>query len=221
MRTFDEIYDIAVERKGGAEALEAMLVTPLTADELTATTSDRWLSAMSKCLFQAGFNWKVIEAKWSGIEEAFDRFDPARVAFYHDEDIDRLLSDKRIVRNGAKVEAVINNARFILDIEKTAPSVGAFFADWKNDQYVELLQLLSKQGARLGALTGQRMLRVMGKDSFLLSPDVVARLIAEGVVDKAPTSKRAMVATQEAFNIWADQSGRGLTQISQVLAFSV
>lgn len=221
MRRFDDIYDIAAERKGGAEALETLLSAPRTVAELAAIPSDRWLSAMAKCLFQAGFNWKVIEAKWSGIEDAFDGFDPVRVAFYHDEDIDRLLSDKRIVRNGAKVEAVIHNARFILDIEKSAPSAGAFFADWKNDHYVDLLQLLTKQGSRLGALTGQRMLRMMGKDSFLLSPDVVARLVAEGIVDKAPTSKRAMVATQEAFNIWADQSGRGLTQMSQVLAFSV
>lgn len=221
MRTFDEIYDIAAERKGSAEALETLLDTPLSDDELSAIPNDRWLSAMAKCLFQAGFNWKVIEAKWHGIEEAFDEFDPVRVAFYDDEDFDRLLSDKRIVRNGAKVEAVINNARFILALEKTSPSVGAFFAGWESTRYIELLDLLSKQGARLGALTGQRMLRMNGKDSFLLSPDVVARLVAEGIVDKASTSKRAMVATQGAFNIWADQSGRGLTQISQVLAFSV
>lgn len=221
MRSFDEIYEIAAKRKGGTGPLEALLATPRTADELAAIPNDRWLSAMAKCLFQAGFNWKVIEAKWDGTEDAFDRFDPARVAFYRDEDVDRLLSDTRIVRNGAKVEAVIHNARFIVELEKAGPNVGAFFGQWKNAQYIELLQLLSKQGARLGALTGQRMLRMMGKDSFLLSPDVLARLVAEGVIDKAPTSKRAMVTVQDAFNIWSGQSGRGLTQVSQVLAFSI
>ncbi|MEM1075354.1 MAG: 3-methyladenine DNA glycosylase, partial [Pseudomonadota bacterium] len=64
-------------------------------------------------------------------------------------------------------------------------------------------------------------MRMLGRDGFVLSPDVVARLTAEGVIDKAPTSKRALAQTQEAFNLWSDQSGRGLTQISQVLAFSV
>ena len=221
MRTFDAIYNIAAERKGGVEALESLLSTPLSSDALAATHTDQWLSAMAKCLFQAGFNWKVIEAKWSGMEDAFDGFDPVRVAFYGDDDIDRLLSDKRIVRNGAKVAAVIENARFILSLGETHQSAGAFFASWKNEDYTDLLQFLAKQGSRLGSVTGQRMLRMMGKDSFLLSKDVVARLVAEGIADKAPTSKRALSATQNAFNIWSKQSGRGLTQISQILAFSV
>ncbi len=64
-------------------------------------------------------------------------------------------------------------------------------------------------------------MRFMVRDSFILSRDVVARLVAEGVVDKAPTSKGAMRAVQDAFDRWMDQSGRGLTQISRVLAMSV
>ena len=47
---------------------------------------------------------------------------------------------------------------------------------------MDLLRLIAKQGSRLGAVTGQRMLRSMGRDSFILSQDVTARLIAEGVV---------------------------------------
>ena len=61
----------------------------------------------------------------------------------------------------------------------------------------------------------------MGRDSFILTSDVVARLVTEGVVEKAPTSKRDLAATQEAFKTWSLQSGRGLSQISQILAFSV
>lgn len=221
MRSFQEIYSIAADRKGGAEALEALLITPLSRDELSATSDDRWLSAMAKCLFQAGFNWKVIEAKWAGMEEAFDGFDPVKVAAYRDDDFDRLLSDKRIVRNGAKVAAVIENAHFINELASRNGSAGSFFGSWPNEKYVELLALMSKRGARLGSITGQRVLRTMGRDSFILTSDVVARLVAENIVDKTPTSKRDLAATQEAFNIWSLQSGRGLSQISQVLAFSV
>ena len=221
MRSFDEIFAIAADRKGGAEALEARLSVPLSSVEIAATQDDRWLSAMAKCLFQAGFDWNVIEAKWPGMEEAFDGFDPVRVQAYHDEDIDRLLSDKRIVRNGAKVIAVIQNARFIQEIKAEYGSAGAYLATWSNAQYVDLLTTLKKRGARLGGVTGQRLLRAMGKDSFILSTDVVARLVAEAVVDKAPTSKRDLAATQDAFDHWSEQSGRGLTQVSQVLALSI
>lgn len=180
MRDFDELFAIAADRKGGADALEALLIKPLSPDALSATTDDRWLSAMAKCLFQAGFNWKVIEAKWPGTEEAFDNFDALRVASYHDDDMDRLLADKRIVRNGAKVMAVIENARFVRSLATDHRSAGVFFANWPNDTFVDLLTVLTKQGARLGGVTGQRMLRMMGRDGFVLSPDVVPVLSPKG-----------------------------------------
>ena len=83
-----------------------------------------------------------------------------------------------------------------------------------------LLLVLKAEGSRLGGTTGQYFLRAMGKDSFILTRDVVARLVAEGVVDKAPTSKRALNEVQAAFNTWRDQSGRSLKVISRVLAQS-
>lgn len=221
MRDFQEIFDIAADRKGGAAALEAMLSVPKPPEELAAIPDDRWLSMMAKCVFQAGFSWKVIEAKWPGFETAFDGFDPGRVGFYHDEDMDRLLGDKGIVRNGAKIASVVENARFVQKISGENDGFGRFVTSWPVTDQVGLLAFLAKNGSRLGGGSAQRMLRFMGRDSFVLSTDVTARLIAEGVVTKPPTSKRDMTAVQEAFNSWMDQSGRGLTQISQVLAFSV
>tara|TARA_R110000868_G_scaffold4567_5_gene28650 strand:- start:2266 stop:2937 length:672 start_codon:yes stop_codon:yes gene_type:complete len=221
MRTFDAILAIAADRKGGPDALEALLSKPLPADELAAIPDDRWLSMMAKCLFQAGFHWKVIEAKWPGFEIAFEGFDPPRVAFYGDEEIDRLLSDKGVVRNGAKIMAVVENARFLADLAAEHGSAGKFFADWPADNFIGLMDVLAKRGSRLGGATGQRVMRWMGKESFILSQDVSARLIAEGVVAKAPTSKRDLAAVQAAFNSWKDQSGRSLTEISRVLSMSV
>lgn len=221
MQDFDAIYRIAADRQGGADALEARLTRPVPAAELAEVPADRWLAAMAKCLFQAGFNWSVIEKKWPGFEAAFDGFDVARVAFYHDGDMDRLLADKGIVRNAAKISAVVANARFLQDLAQEHGSAGAAFANWPNADYVDLLQLIAKRGSRLGAVTGQRMLRSMGRDSFILSPDVTARLIAEGVVDRPPSAQRDMKAVQDAFNTWSAQSGRGLTAISQTLAFSI
>jgi 3-methyladenine DNA glycosylase Tag len=221
MRSFDEIFALAADRKGGADAVEARLDRPLSAETLGGTGDDRWLAAMAKCLFQAGFHWKVIEAKWDGFEAAFEGFAPARVALYGDAEMDRLLADKGVVRNGAKLAAVIANAVFLSDLARDQGSAARFFASWPETDYVGLLDVMAKRGSRLGGVTGQRVLRMMGKPAFILSNDVTARLIAEGIVDKPPTSKRDLAAVQAAFNDWHAQSGRSLTEISQVLAMSI
>ena len=98
MHHFDDIFRMAADRHGGAQALEAKLGKPKSAAELAALPEDRWLSIITKTVFQAGFNWKVIEAKWDGFETAFDDFDVGRCAFMDDEKFDSLLQDTRIVR---------------------------------------------------------------------------------------------------------------------------
>ncbi|WP_300303225.1 DNA-3-methyladenine glycosylase I [Ferrovibrio sp.] len=221
MRSFEKIYAIAAKRKGGGAALEALIEKPLPRNKIAAIADDRWLSSMARSLFEAGFNWAVIDAKWDGFEAAFHRFDPSRIVRYGDEQIDRLLSDDSIVRNGAKIMAVVDNAHFIRELTAEYGSAGRFFADWPDTNFVGLLEVLTNRGSRLGGVTGQRMLRRLGRSSFILSPDVIARLIAEGVVAKAPSGRRHMQAVQDAFNEWIRQSGRSLTEISRVLAMSV
>lgn len=220
MRSFDEIYEIAVNRQGGADAVEAKLSKPKSKAALAKTPEDRWLSEMTQRIFCAGFNWKVIEAKWDGFETAFHGFDVDRAAMMNDNWLDELLQDTRVVRNGAKLQSVRDNAVFLQEL-RSEGGVGKVFGGWPGEDYVDLLEMLKKRGSRLGGATGQYFLRFMGVDSFILSNDVSARLIAEGVVDKSPTSKGAMRKAQEAFNTWRDQSGRSLTEISRVLAQSI
>ena len=220
MRHFDDIHAIAAKRKGGASALEALIDQASSPDDLAKIPEDRWLSRFSQSVFQAGFSWKVIANKWPGFEEAFHGFDVDRVAFFHDEDIDALLSNKAIVRNGQKIQAVIENAQFLQSLRPQG-GISKLIADWPSTDYIALLDMLKKNGARLGGTTGQYALRQMGRDGFILSKDVTARLIAEGVIDKPATSKTAQRAVQAAFNTWMDQSGQGLTTISRTLAMSV
>ncbi len=221
MRSFEELYAIAAARKGGETALEALLGSPRPARELAAIADDRWLAAMARQIFQAGFSRTVIAAKWDGFEAAFDGFDPECVALYGDADLDRLLKDARIIRNGQKIAAVVRNAAFVRDVQDQHGSAAKLFADWPGEDLVGLLELMKQRGSRLGGNTGPRVLRMMGRDSYVMTPDVVARLKAEGVISGPPASKRAMAAVQDAFNTWAGQSGRPLMQISQVLAYSV
>lgn len=219
--SFADLHARAAARKGGDAALEALLTDPKTAEELAAIPDDRWLSDMTRRIFQSGFNWKVIDSKWDGFEEAFWGFDVGRCALMSDEDLDRLVSDKRIVRNGAKIRSVRDNAAFLQELTAEYGSAAKCFADWPGDDFTGLLEMLKKRGARLGGRVGAIAMRFMGKDGFILSEDVVKALIREGVVDKAPSSRKDMAAVQAAFNAWATQSGRPLSHISRVLAFTV
>lgn len=222
MRTFEEIYEIAAKRHGGAEALEAKINDyPMKSpQELAEIPDDRWLSRLSKTIFATGLNWKVIEAKWPDFEELFDGFDVGRCAFMGDEKFDSLLTDKRIIRNGAKIASVRDNAAFFLELREQG-GVGKVIGEWPDEDFIGLLEMLKKRGSRLGGSSASYGLRFVGRPSFIMSPDVVARLVAEGVIDKAPTSKTAMRQVQAAFNTWMDESGRNLTEISRTLAMSV
>ena len=57
-----------------------------------------YLEILAKSIFQAGFSWQVIRQKWPDFRRAFDGFDIETVAAYGEPDLDRLLSDERIVR---------------------------------------------------------------------------------------------------------------------------
>ncbi len=222
MRTFDHIIEMAVEKHGGEDNLEKLMAQyEPPSIPLEMIPDDRYLSQMARGIFQSGFSWKVIESKWDGFEAAFDGFNPHIVSFYSDEDLDRLVSDTRIVRNGRKIQATIHNAKFVVDIAGEHGSFGAFLSKWHPDDQVGLLEVFKKRGKHLSGNTGSYFLRFMGWDSFILSGDVVTALIREGVVDKAPTSKSAMQAVQEAFNEWCEDSGLAQRDVSKLLAFSV
>ena len=84
-----------------------------------------------------------------------------------------------------------------------------------------LLETLKKRGSRLSGFSAQYFLRHMGVDGFILSPSVTAALVRAGVVDKPPTSKKAMEAVQAAFDRWRKESGRSLSEISRTLGMSI
>jgi DNA-3-methyladenine glycosylase I len=67
--------------------------------------------------FQAGLSWLTILRKREGFRRAFAGFDPVKVASYTKRDVARLLTDAAIVRNRAKIEATIANARATLEVQ--------------------------------------------------------------------------------------------------------
>lgn len=67
--------------------------------------------------FQSGLSWLVILRKRPAFRQAFAGFEPSAVAEFGDDDVQRLLADAGIVRNRAKIESAIANARVVVDLE--------------------------------------------------------------------------------------------------------
>lgn len=221
LRKFSVIEALA-EKHHGKAGLKKLLVETHGFDaKLLKRGDDRFLAGMTKAVFSAGFSWDVIENKWPGFEAAFDKFDPHKVAFYADRDVARLLKDARIVRNGAKIQATIANARFVVDTAKEHGSFGKFLREWPATDQIGLLDHFKKHASHLGPSGAMYFLRFNGWDAFILSQDVVKALIREKVVAKTPTSKADMKAVQAAFNQWSAETGRPQRELSRILSYSV
>lgn len=221
MDSFDSIFQRAAKRKGGPAELEQILPQPVSNRKLRSRPDSDYLAEMTRCVFRAGFVWQIIEAKWPGFEAAFDGFDVSGCAMLSDEDLERLSTDERIVRNAKKIHSVRENALFVREIREAHGSFGAFLAGWPREDFVGLWDQLKTGGDRLGGQTGRFFLRFVGWDSPVLSEDVVNALIQQGVIEKTPTSKKALAAVQDAFNIWHDESGRPFSQISRTLSATI
>ncbi len=222
MKSFEQIWERASKRKGGDAALEELVAVSLKSpDELRCLGDDRYLSLMTSAIFKAGFTWKVVDKKWPGFEEAFWQFNVKRCAYMSPDDVDALTKDVRIVRNATKINTVLGNAQMILDISVDHGSFGAFIANWPAEDYSGLLAKLNRQGERLGAMTCQYFLRSVGRDGYILGRDGVAALIDAGVIEKNPSSKKAMAQVQAAYSQWAKETGRSFSVISRILALSM
>jgi len=79
---------------------------------------------MSLEAFQSGLSWLIILRKRENFRRAFKRFDIAKVARFTDRDVERLMGDEGIVRNRAKVEATIANARVAADLTDAGVDLG-------------------------------------------------------------------------------------------------
>jgi len=75
---------------------------------------------------QAGLSWETILAKREAYRRAFARFEPARVARFTPERMERLLVNPGIVRNRLKVESAVRNARAFLEIQREFGSFDAY-----------------------------------------------------------------------------------------------
>ncbi|KGK41463.1 DNA-3-methyladenine glycosylase [Nitrincola sp. A-D6] len=86
---------------------------------------------------QAGLSWITILKKRENYRQAFDQFDPVKVAAYADADVQRLLGDAGIVRNRLKIAAAIKNAQGVLQIQREFGSLDHYLWQFVDYQPVQ------------------------------------------------------------------------------------
>jgi 3-methyladenine DNA glycosylase Tag len=216
---FAPILDAARARHGAA--LEARLPQPHSPAELARLGDDRYLSQMSLRIFRAGLKHSLVDAKWPAFEEVFAGFEPRRVRAMSDEALEALLADRRLIRHWGKLKSVRDNAAAMLAVAEEHGSFGAWLAEWPTADIVGLWEALAKRLSQMGGNSGPSFLRMVGKDTFVLTHSVVAALKHWGAVVAPPKNRSDRAAVQAAFNAWAGETGRPLCQLSLILAGSV
>ena len=83
---------------------------------------------------QAGLSWSTILRKRAAYRRAFDRFNPRKVAAFTPRRVQQLLADPGIVRNRAKIDSTVGNARAFIEIQREAGSFHAFLWRFVNDR---------------------------------------------------------------------------------------
>ena len=222
LEKFASIYQRACDRKGGEAALKRLMPKVRSAKALASIGDDRFLSEMTHCVFQAGFVWRVVDHKWDDFEDVFFGFPPEKIVLLSPDQIDRISQNPRIIRNRQKVLSVQHNARFLLDIQKEHGSFGKFISHWPEADLIGLFAYMKKHGSRLGGMTGQRILRNMGKDTFVITGDVTRCLQRAGTeISNTPASKREFTLIQAAFNAWHAESALPYSHMSRICAYSM
>jgi DNA-3-methyladenine glycosylase I len=134
--------------------------------------------------FQAGLSWLTILRKRDAFRQAFVGFDFERIAGFGPADVTRLLGDPGIIRNRAKIEAVINNARRALELVETDGSLGRYV--WRYEPEADRSGL---DRSKLAALSASDESKALAKDlkrrgwRFVGPTTVYAFMQAMGVVN--------------------------------------
>src|SRR6266566_5582757 len=217
---FAAILDAARTRHGAA-ALDARLPTPKTSEQLKTTPDDRYLSQMSLRIFRAGLKHSLVDAKWPAFEEVFGGFELRRVRAMSDEALEALLGDRRLIRHWGKLKSVRDNAAAMINVAEEHGSFGGWLADWPGTNIVELWETLAKRFSQMGGNSGPTFLRMVGKDTFILTHSVTAALQRWGAAEAPPKNRKDRAQVQSCFNAWAAESGRPLCQLSLILAASI
>ncbi|MCF8468962.1 MAG: DNA-3-methyladenine glycosylase I [Sneathiella sp.] len=218
MVSFKEIRAKAEMNAGGAVELAARMPDIRKDSDLRKILTAEAFSEMSFRIFSTGLNQTMVRGKWPAFEAAFHGFEPTKVSFMSEDDIAALMDNTAIIRHLGKIRATHHNALALVALEKEYGSLGNYLADWPSSDIIGLYEDIKKRFKQLGGNSGPYFVRMMGKDGFILTPDVVTALNKLGVASGKLTAKKDQAAVQAAFNAWHAESGAPYAHISRTLA---
>lgn len=132
-----------------------------------------YLEMMTKVIFMGGLNRQVVESKWDGFLEAFEQFDPSKVANFSEEDVERLSEDERIIRYGAKIRAVVDNASEMVDLAAKHGSFGRWLRhNVEEEGLADTAKMIGRQFAYMSESSAERYLYAVGEDVGDVPDDV-------------------------------------------------
>jgi 3-methyladenine DNA glycosylase Tag len=120
-----------------------------------------YLAILSRAIFQAGLSWKLIESRWADYLRLFEGFDPVLVAAFGEADVERIMSDGGVVRTRKKIVATIENARTLLELERSPGGFRAYLGSFAS--YAELARDLRARFAFVGELSAYYFLFRTGR----------------------------------------------------------
>ncbi len=134
---------------------------------------------------QAGLSWSAILAKRDGYRRVFKDFDPARLARWNDAQLEKALTDERIVRNRLKVFSVRTNAKAFLDVQKEFGSFDRYLWSWVEERKPVLNAWTELKQVPARTCLSDRISKDLKKRGFKFvgSTIVYAYLQAMGVVN--------------------------------------
>jgi 3-methyladenine DNA glycosylase Tag len=117
---------------------------------------------MSRSIFQAGMSWRVVDSKWSGIQEAFHGFDAETVAGFGEPELDALTQGHPSNPHRRKLDAIVGNAQRMLELDKVHGSFQGYLRP--HDSFDDTVKDLRKQFKFLGEMGCYHFLYVVGEE---------------------------------------------------------
>jgi 3-methyladenine DNA glycosylase Tag len=138
------------------------VLKPMPGWKAVAPKNDQgYFDLMSRAIFTAGLNWRMVENKWPHFQKAFRGFSPEKVAKLSERDISALMQDSGIVRNEKKIRATVENAKTILDLAKEYGSLKGYI-DGFGKREGKLLEDLQYKFKHMGPATARVFLWTVG-----------------------------------------------------------
>ena len=132
-----------------------------------------FLEVMAKIIFISGFRWDLVHSRWPKIRKAFHNFDVKKVA---NERLDNLLKKDGIIKNKAKISAIIENAKICNDIIKKYGSIKKWVKSIQQKNKKEPLfnptvREEFRKFVKIGNTTSRWLAYVVTRDKKLLNND--------------------------------------------------